>query len=62
MMDYTPVVYDLDALRRGLRSIDTNIASIEQALAAERVKKAEYEKHIAAAEVVVAMHRRGGRP
>ena len=49
-------IYDLDALRRGLESIEANILALEAALAKEREKKAEYEKHIIGAEAILGLH------
>lgn len=43
--------YDIDALKRGLESINTNIANIKTALTAEEQKKAQYERLIMEAEV-----------
>ena len=49
-------VYDLEVLRRGLASIEANIKALEEGLAKEREKLREYEKHIAAAEAILAAH------
>jgi hypothetical protein len=54
--------YDLDALRRGLVSIEDNIQALEDALVIEREKKAEYEREIIGAEAILAVHKRGLPP
>lgn len=43
--------YDIDALKRGLESINTNISNIKMALVSEEKKKAQYERLIMEAEV-----------
>jgi len=49
-------VYNLDKLREGLVSIDTNIKAIEEALVRERDKRQEYLVHIAKAEAILELH------
>lgn len=55
----TGPIYDLDSLKRGLVTIESNIEALAAGLDKERAKKAEYEKHIAAAELILEMHRKG---
>jgi len=49
-------LYDLDKLREGLVYIETNIKNLEEALEKEKLKQAEYKKHILAAEAILEMH------
>ena len=52
----TEPIYDLDVLRRGLASIEANIKVLEEGLAKERERLRDYERHIAAAEAILAAH------
>lgn len=54
--DNSVVGYDIKALKRGLESINTNIAALEAGLEAERGKKQEYERHIAQAQAILDFH------
>ncbi len=50
------VIYNIDALRSGLQSIDNNIKALEAALNAERKKREEYLGHIAKAQAILDLH------
>ncbi len=50
------VIYDIDALRKGLRSVDENIRALEVALAAQREKREEYLEHITRAKAILDLH------
>ena len=50
------VIYDIDALRNGLKSVDKNIRALEAALAAQREKREEYLEHISRAQAILDLH------
>lgn len=57
-------VYDVDALQRGLVSVQENIRAIQQGLDAERDKERDYLEQLARARTLLEMHGvdENGRP
>ncbi len=53
-------VYDLNTLRRGLKTIESNIDEFKKALKREEEKREDYLKHIAQAEAILELHGQKG--
>lgn len=52
-------IYDLDALKKGLVSVEANIEALKEGLENELEKQREYKKHIEGAELILKLHKQG---